>query len=156
MRKLTSTEEKVASLIQRDIPLTSKPFEQIANICSLTEKKVLDIIEELTQKGYIRRFGAILRHQKVGYTINALVLWSIPPTQKEKAGRTMAGFPFVSHCYEREPAFQGKYNIFTMLHTKDRNIAKLVKEMAQAIKSHDFLILESIQEYKKISPEYFL
>jgi len=42
-----------------------------------------------------------------------------------------------------------------MLHTRNDDIPRLVAQMAPAIKSCDFLILESIQEYKKISPEYF-
>jgi hypothetical protein len=42
-----------------------------------------------------------------------------------------------------------------MLHSKDENILSLIKNMATAIDINDYIILESIQEYKKISPEYF-
>jgi DNA-binding Lrp family transcriptional regulator len=156
MEKLTSVEKKVARLIQLDIPLTSHPFRETGEACGLREEEVLNTTRSLMEKGYIRRFGAILHHQKAGYTGNALVIWSVPPDQIEKAGETLATFPFISHCYERDPAFQNKYNLFTMLHTQNDNIAAIIDKMAGSINSRDFLILESLQEYKKISPEYFV
>lgn len=156
MEKLTVAEKKVARLIQLDIPLVSRPFRETGKNCDLHEEDVLNITHRLLEKGYMRRFGAILRHQKAGYTGNALIIWSVPPDQIEKAGNTLAAFPFISHCYERDPAFENKYNLFTMLHARNDNIDAIINKMAEAINSRDFLILESLQEYKKISPEYFV
>lgn len=155
MKKFTAAEKNVARLIQLDIPLVNRPFLETGRACGINEEEVLRITKCLKQEGYIRRFGAILRHQRAGFTRNALVVWSVPPRQMEKAGKIMAAFSFVSHCYERKPALQNKYNLFTMLHTQDDNIAAIINEMAEAIDNRDFLILESLQEYKKISPEYF-
>ena len=155
MEKLTAAEKKVARLIQSDIPLVNRPFRETGIACGLNEEEVLNITRRLQQEGYIRRFGAILRHQKAGYTRNALIVWSVPPEQIEKAGKIVAAFPFISHCYERKPAFQNKYNLFSMLHTQNEDIESIVNQMSQSINSRDFLILESIKEYKKISPEYF-
>ena len=155
MEKLTVAEKKVARLIQRDIPLVDRPFRETGKACGLSEEEVLAITRRLQQDGYIRRFAAILRHQKAGYTRNALIVWSVPPDQIGKAGKILAAFPFISHCYERKPAFQNKYNLFSMLHTQNENIESIINQMAQSINSHDYLILESLQEYKKISPEYF-
>ena len=156
MEKLTVEEIKVARLIQLDISLAARPFGQIGRACDLSEEEVLNIIRHLLQKGYIRRFGAILRHQKAGYTKNALIIWAVPPDQIENAGKILAAFPFISHLYERNPAFQGKYNLFTMLHAQNDNITAIMDQMAAAINNRDFLILESLQEYKKTSPEYFV
>lgn len=156
MEKLTAAEKKVARLIQLDIPLASRPFRETGQACGQSEEEVLNITRRLLEKGYIRRFGAILRHQEAGFTRNALVIWSVPPDQIEKAGKTLAAFPFISHCYERDPAFQGKYNLFTMLHAQNDNIDTIINKMAEAINCCDFLILESLQEYKKTSPEYFI
>jgi siroheme decarboxylase len=155
MEKLSAAEKKVARLIQLDIPLVNRPFQETGKACGLGEEEVLNITRHLRQEGYIRRFGAILRHQEAGFTRNALVIWSVPPERLEEAGKTLAAFSFISHCYERNPAFQNKYNLFTMLHTQNDNIAAIIGEIAGSINSRDFLILESIQEYKKISPEYF-
>ena len=155
MEKLNNEEKKVARFIQRDIPLASSPFDESRASCGLTADKIVNICQSLLEKGIVRKFGAILRHQKTGYVKNALVAWSIPADQIETAGKIFASFSFVSHCYERNPAFRDKYNLFTMLHSKDKNISSRIEEMATAADSHDYLILESLQEYKKTSPEYF-
>ena len=155
MEKLTAAEKKLARLFQFDIPLVNRPFRETGKVCGLKEEEVLNITGRLQQEGYIRRFGAILRHQKAGYVKNALLVWSVPQDQIENAGKIFASFSFISHCYERKPAFQNKYNLFTMLHTQNDDIASIINKMAESINSRDFLVLESLQEYKKISPEYF-
>ena len=152
---LTVKQKKVARAIQKDIAVIRFPFNELGNICGLNNEDVLDATKQLLKKGFIRKFGAILRHQKAGYGKNALVVWSVPAEQTEKTGNIFASFPFISHCYERKPAFREKYNIFTMLHSKDKNILSQVKDIAVTTNIKDYLILESIQEYKKISPEYF-
>jgi Transcriptional regulators len=155
MEKLTLKQNKVARLIQADIKVVSSPFAEIGNACDLTDLEVLDTTKELLKKGFIRKFCAILRHQKAGYEKNALVIWSVPSDQVEKAGKMLSAYRSVSHCYERNPAFREKYNIFTMLHSKDEDILSLINDIATATGINDYLILESIQEYKKKSPEYF-
>lgn len=152
---LTVKQKKVACVIQKDIAVMRFPFNELGNLCGLTNEDVLDTTKQLLKKGFIRKYGVILRHQKAGYEKNALVVWSVPADQIEKVGKIFASFLFVSHCYERNPAFIKKYNIFTMLHSKDENILSLIKKMATATDINDYIILESIQEYKKISPEYF-
>jgi DNA-binding Lrp family transcriptional regulator len=155
MEELTVKQNKVARLIQEDITVVSSPFTEIGNACGLTAEEVLDTTKELLKKGFIRKFCAILRHQKAGYINNALVMWSVPSNQVEKAGKLLSAYGSVSHCYERNPAFREKYNIFTMLHSKGEDILSLINDIATAIGINDYLILESIQEYKKKSPEYF-
>jgi DNA-binding Lrp family transcriptional regulator len=152
---ITAKKIKVASLLQGDIQLKSRPFRQIADSCGVTEKEIINIIKKLNKEGYIRKFGAVLRHHKIGYAKNALVVWSVPRDKIEKAGITFASFPFISHCYERNPVFKSKYNLFTMLHSKGEDMTSLTNKMAASIDIHDFLILESLKEYKKTTPEYF-
>jgi DNA-binding Lrp family transcriptional regulator len=155
MEILTEKQNKVARLIQHDIKVVSSPFAEIGNACGLTAGEVLDTTKELLGKGFIRKFCAILRHQQAGYKNNAMVVWSVPADQVEKAGQMLSASRSVSHCYQRNPAFQGRYNIFTMLHSQDEKISFLIEEMATAVGIQNYLILESIQEYKKKSPEYF-
>jgi DNA-binding Lrp family transcriptional regulator len=155
MKKLNSEEKKIARLIQGDTPLIKYPFEEMGASCGISADEIVNISQSFLEKGIMRKFGAVLRHQKAGYENNALVIWSVPAEQTEKAGKIFASFLFISHCYERKPAFMKKYNIFTMLHSKGTNILSLINDMATATGINDYLILESIQEYKKISPEYF-
>ncbi len=155
MNSFTPGEKNAARALQADIPLTIKPFHAIADACGLEPRALIDWLRALRQQGDIRKFGAVLQHQKAGYRENALVMWAIPEEAMINAGKRFALLPFVSHCYERKPSFQSKYNLFTMLHAQDETIADLIQRMSQSISCNDFLVLESLHEYKKTSPEYF-
>lgn len=121
----------------------------------MSETEILTTIRTLREKGYIRKFGAVLRHQKAGYTENALVLWAVPEQRIRETGNVFARLSFISHCYERKPAFMNRYNIFTMLHADGRSISSLIKDMVHLTGHKDYLILKSVKEFKKTSPEYF-
>ncbi|MHB8137486.1 MAG: siroheme decarboxylase subunit beta [Smithellaceae bacterium] len=155
MKTLTIPEKKAAQILQHDLPLIDRPFAAVAEACGLSTIQLIDLLKKLSADGILRKFGAVLRHQKAGYRNNALVVWAVPPEAIENAGQLFASLSYISHCYERKPAFQKKYNLFTMLHAQDDDITSLVSNMRELINRNDYLILESLQEYKKTSPEYF-
>lgn len=152
---LTDNERRVAAAIEGDIDIDSDPFAAIAKRTGLDEATVLDIIRRLRERGVIRRFGAVLRHQRAGITSNALVVWAVPAEDMERAGTLAARHREVSHCYERTPPFQGTYGLFTMLHGLERPLADIVRDLAAELGVNDYLVLESVEEFKKVSMEYF-
>jgi siroheme decarboxylase len=152
---MSPPETGVARLIQTDIPLTARPFQRIAEIADMAEEEVLSLARGLKARGVIRKFGAIIRHQKVGYTHNVMVLWAVLPAHAEKAGKALSRFAEVTHCYERSPPFAGRYNLFTMVHFRNEEDEVLLREMAAAAGIADFRVLRSLEEYKKNSMEYF-
>ena len=155
MNDLTVIEKKIARLLQKNLSVSSFPFEIIGQHCNMKGIDALNVLKQMMSKGFIRRFGALLRHQKAGYTNNALVLWAVPPNNIEEIAKIFIASPFVSHCYERTPAFENKYNLFTMFHSPDTDIAALITKIAETAGSKDYMILGSIEEFKKTSPEYF-
>ena len=155
MKTLTIPEKNALRIIQKDLPIIDRPFTAIADAGGLTTVQLMDLLKKLSANGILRKFGAILRHQKAGYRKNALVVWSVPPEATEEAGQAFSSLAFISHCYERSPSFQNKYNLFTMLHTQNDAIGSLIDTMSKQIGCNDYLVLESLQEYKKSSPEYF-
>ncbi|MBN2437385.1 MAG: Lrp/AsnC family transcriptional regulator [Deltaproteobacteria bacterium] len=152
---LSPREIDVARLIQGDIPLTQRPFQRIAETAGLTEGEILSLAGGLRQRGIIRKFAAIVRHQKVGYTHNVMVLWAVPPAHAKAAGKAFSSFEEVTHCYERTPPFAGRYNLFTMVHFRNEADEVLLREMAAAAGISDFRVLRSVEEFKKNSMEYF-
>ena len=155
MKKFSEPEIKALRILQGDLSVSHRPFEEVASRCGLSVAQLFDLLKTLKTEGVMRRFGAALRHQKAGYTRNALVVWSVGQQAIETAGRICAQAPSISHCYERRPPFLGKYDLFTMLHTQSDDLSPLVAELSLAINCSDFLVLESLQELKKTSPEYF-
>jgi len=148
-------EESVLAAIQKDIPLVERPFKKIAVAVGLEEREVLDIIQRLMEKGVIRKFGGIIRHRQAGFKRNAMILWAVAAEKTADAGKTLSAFKEVTHCYERVPPFEGRYNLFTMVHFPAGDPADFVRRLSQAAGVADYRVLESREEYKKISMEYF-
>jgi siroheme decarboxylase len=152
---LTALEKKISRLIQQDITLEKRPFKYIAEKVGASEEEVLATIHGLMTKGVVRKFGAILRHQKAGFPHNAMVIWAVSQDRIEIAGNTLASFKEVTHCYERTPPFAGKYNVFTMVHSSGEDQESVIDKLSQKTGITDFKVLTSIEEYKKSSMEYF-
>jgi DNA-binding Lrp family transcriptional regulator len=148
-------EKKILKHIQQDTPLNKRPFKTIGEMVHTSETEVLAVVHRLKNKGIIRKFGAILRHQKAGFTHNAMVVWAVPSDTCESAGQSLASFKEVTHCYERTPPFEGKYNIFTMVHFREGEQENIIQKLSHGVGIKDFKVLISEEEYKKSSMEYF-
>ena len=110
----------------------------------------------------MRRFGALLRHQKVGFSHNGMVVWNVPDEIAITVGTIMALQPEVSHCYERVRYKQWPYNMYTMVHGSSEEEVEAVAQRivedcrAQGIDIAPEMILYSTNEFKKVSMKYFL
>ncbi len=153
---LSELEKKIIALIQGDIPLTERPYLAMARQLSIPEERLMVILKELCERGVIRRFGATLRHQKSGYTVNVMAAWQVEEDQIEAVGQKMAKFRQVSHCYRRNPAQDWPYNLYTMIHARDEtSCRKIVKEIAEKTGIVQYTLLFSKRELKKTSMAYF-
>ena len=74
---LTELEKIIIASIQGDIPITERPYLEIAKNLDISEETLLKTLSDLADKGVIRRFGATLRHQKSGFASNAMVAWKV-------------------------------------------------------------------------------
>ena len=141
---------QLLKLMQDGIPVVPGPFRQIAGELGVSEDDVLERIEALIKKGVIRRFGASIGHRVIGITANAMCTWNVPDERVEEVGAIMAGFPEVTHCYERPRFPEWKYNLFTMVHAYSRDeCEKIAKEISIATGIKDYSILFSEREFKK-------
>ena len=135
---------------QDGIPIVPEPFLEISKEIGIPENEVITRLENLIKDGVIRRFGASIGHRSIGITANAMCTWNVPDERVEEIGAIMAGFPEVTHCYER-PRFPGwKYNLFTMVHAYSREeCEKIAREISIATGIKDYGILFSEREFKK-------
>lgn len=141
---------KLLKSTQDGIPIMPEPFKHIARELGLTENDVLERLNNLAKEGVIRRFGASIGHRAIGITANAMCTWNVPDKRVEEVGAIMAGFPEVTHCYERPRYPDWKYNLFTMVHAYSRDECdKIAKEISLATGIKDYSILFSEREFKK-------
>jgi len=153
---IDTLDKKIISLLQEDMPLDRRPFAVMSQRAGLSEQEFLDRVKALMKMGIIRRLGATLRHQEVGFGSNAMVAWLVPDERIEDVGEILAGFREVSHCYQRRPQRDWPYNVYTMIHGSDRDQChKIAEQMSQAAGIADYILLFSEKEFKKTSMEYF-
>ena len=153
---LSDIEKNLISQIQEDIPITPKPYKAMAQRLNITEEEVLQILQDLCDRGVIRRFGATLRHQKSGYSANAMVAWQVAEDRIETVGAIMAAFKQVSHCYRRNPTGTWPYNLYTMVHATDEtSCINTARRMSEEAEVDTYRLLFSRRELKKTSMKYF-
>ncbi len=153
----TETERAVLRIVQRDLPDTLTPYADIAREAGTDEAFVLDLLRRMKADGAIRRFGASVKHQKAGFTHNAMVAWEMAPEYVDAAGEAAAENDNVSHCYYRPTTAEDwPYTLYTMVHGRSAEECRAVIDALRAIPHMDtYAVLTSIKELKKISMTYF-
>ena len=153
---LTELEKKLIASIQEDIAVTERPYLDMAVKLGISEETLLESLQNLCDRGFIRRFGATLRHQKTGFTANAMAAWQVSEDRIDDVGNKMASFRQVSHCYRRNPTVDWPYNLYTMIHAKDEESCReIARTMSIKTKINTYNILFSRKELKKTSMRYF-
>ncbi|MGM0395833.1 MAG: Lrp/AsnC family transcriptional regulator [Bacillota bacterium] len=149
-------DKEIIKRLQEDFPLERQPYKKLAKEIQIPEEKLMEKLHEFMDKGILKRVGAILRHRKVGYNANAMVVWNIPVEKVEGAAEIMISYPMLSHCYEREATDEWPYNTYTMIHCENTDeCEKIVSEIIDKIGEYEYEILYSTEELKKTSVKYF-
>jgi DNA-binding Lrp family transcriptional regulator len=153
---LTDLEKKIIASIQEDMAITERPYLEISEKVGTTEEKLLENLQSLCERGVIRRFGATLRHQKTGFTANAMAAWQVDENRVEEVGNRLASFKQVSHCYRRNPTRDWPFNLYTMIHASDEESCRqTARNMSQEAGVENYSLLFSRRELKKTSMVYF-
>ena len=153
---LNELEKKVIAAIQGDIPVCERPYRELAQGIGLSEETLLATLADLRRRNLIRRFGATLRHQKSGYSANAMGAWQVAEDRVEAVGAIMAACRQISHCYRRNPTPDWPYNLYTMIHADSEEACwEIARGMAAKAGVEHYTLLFSRRELKKTSMTYF-
>ena len=153
---LTELEKKIIASIQGDIPVISRPYLEISKKLKISEETLLKTLKDLCDRGVIRRFGATIRHQKSGFSANAMVAWIVDEKRVEEVGEKMSSFKEVSHCYRRNPTDEWPYNLYTMVHANSEDACReIARTMSSETRVENYKLLFSQRELKKTSMKYF-
>ena len=156
--KIDAIDKRIIARLQGDLPLTSRPFAELAAALDISETEVVARVARLAEAKVMRRFGATLRHQQSGFPANVMVAWQVPEDQVERVGQVLSSFRQVSHCYWRKPCRGFVYNLYSMVHGVSRQQCRqVVEEMVQAtgIGPERHALLFSVEELKKTSMQYY-
>ncbi len=149
-------DKKIINRLSGDLPSGMTPFATLASEIGVDESELLATIEDYEKTTVLRRFAAVLAHREVGFVANALAVWHVPEDSVVQTGEIMAGFDEVSHCYERLSYPQWPYNMYTMIHQRDRErCLEVVERISAATGIRDYRVLFTLTEFKKRSMRYF-
>ena len=150
-------DKAVIRATQGDLPIVSEPYVDAARELGMPVDGLISHLEGMAERGLLRRVAAILFHRRAGFSANGMGVWKVPEDQVLEAGRRMAAFRGISHCYERPTYADWPYQLFTMAHGRSKEecdaILDAVRDEVGCIE--DRATLYSSTEFKKVRLLYF-
>ncbi len=155
---IDSIDQRLIASIQNGLPISDRPYAEIANQLELSEKEVIDRISNLRETGFIKRFGVVVRHHELGYKENAMIVWDIPDNLVHSIADKIKSYPFITLCYRRARQLpEWQYNLYCMIHGKSRNeVMLLLNEMLNNNNWHNYTydVLFSKRRFKQSAANY--
>jgi DNA-binding Lrp family transcriptional regulator len=133
-----------------------EPYAAAAAALGVEQQELLDHLEEMRERGLLRRVAAILYHRRAGFSANGMGEWCVPEEQIFDVGCSMAATRGISHCYQRPTYPDWPYSVFTMAHGRSKEECDAVLDsIAQRTGIQERATLYSSTEFKKIRLLYF-
>jgi len=126
------------------LPLVPRPYAEVAARVGASEEDVLGRVRAMLADGRIRRIGAVPNHYALGWTANGMSVWDVDDEAVAELGPRVGALEFVSHCYRRPRRPGWPYNLFAMVHGRDRaevesKVAEIAALLGPAARAHEVL-----------------
>jgi siroheme decarboxylase len=152
------SDEDVATIraTQGPMPVVPEPYAPAAERLGTSQEVVLRRLEDLRERGGLRRVAAILFHRRAGFSANGMGVWKVPEGRIVETGVAMAAFRGISHCYQRPTYPDWPYSVFTMAHGRSREECDAILDsIADKTGIAERATLYSSTEFKKVRMLYF-
>ncbi|NPA41751.1 MAG: Lrp/AsnC family transcriptional regulator [Aquificae bacterium] len=138
--------DKVLKEVQKDIPITQRPFTEIAKRLGIEEDALLETLKKLKEDKIIRQISPIYDTRAVGYD-SSLVAFKVNPERIEEVANFVNTHPGVSHNYEREHTFNLWFTLAVPPDSK-LSLEETVELIADLCGVEEFAVLRTIKTYK--------
>ncbi len=152
------TDTPLAALLEHGLLLVPQPYDSWADTLCQSRTQVLATLQRWLRQGTLRRFGVIVRHQEAGFTHNAMTVFDVPDAEVDRCGALLAGQRGVTLAYRRERATGWPYNLYCMVHGRDRNAVRAAIAAASTncgLQVHPSTVLFSRRRFKQGGASYF-
>jgi len=147
---------KMVRVLQEPLKLSPEPFSPISKALNMSEEEIFRWLERKKEIGALRRFGALMKSNKLGFRVNFMVAWQVEEAfLKERLGKFLASQRFVSHCYERKSYPHWPFNLYSMCHFSKKEEVNLIHSIARDFGIKNYLLLETLKELKKVRLKLF-
>ncbi len=141
---LDSVNRLILKEVQRNFPITHRPFLALARKLELREREIMERVQKLKDAGIIRRIGASFSAPALGFR-STLCAAKVPPSKIAEFVTVVNTYSGVTHNYERE----GDYNIwFTLIAPSERKINQILGEIFRKTGVKEILNLPALQTFK--------
>jgi siroheme decarboxylase len=118
-------DRRIIVATQAGLPLVPDPWGAVAEQLGIPPDELLARVQQMLDRGLIRRIGAVPNHYAIGYTANGMTVWDIADDAVDAVGEWLGSLDAVTHCYRRPRRSPGwSYNLFAMLHGHSRNAVR--------------------------------
>ena len=155
---ITDDERPLAALVEAGLPLVPRPYDDWAEQLGASASDVLATLERWLRQGTLRRFGAVVRHHELGFDANAMTVFDVPDALVDGCGAALAQEPGVTLAYRRERAPGWPYNLYCMVHGRDRAAVAEVLDAAITrcgLEDHPRAVLFSRRRFKQTGARRF-
>ena len=155
---ITAADRPLAALLEAGVPLVPQPFDRWAEMLGRTPDDVLHTLQQWLDAGTLRRLGAIVRHHELGFDANAMTVFDVPDSEVDACGELLARESGVTLAYKRTRAAGWPYNLYCMVHGRDRAAVLAVIERVTAqsgLAQFPRETLFSRQRFKQTGPRRF-
>ena len=141
---LTNFDKDLLNLLQTNLPLSSHPFAELAELLGTDEITVIERLKELQAEGYVRRIGPFFDSAKLGYA-GTLVAAKVSKECMDDVAGAINTYPGVTHNYERE----GEFNLwFTLLTPNKETQTKILDEIRKISGVEKIISMAANRKYK--------
>ena len=139
---LSELDRKLINRLQDDLPLTTRPFVQLAEELDVEEQEIVDRTRRLRDDGYLTRFGPFFDAEALGGAF-CLCAMNVPEDRFQEVLTKVNAHAEVAHNYERDH----RLNMWFVLATESQDgIASTAEAIEQETGLH-VLLFPKEQEF---------
>ncbi len=137
-------DKKIINRIQKDFPVSSRPYQTLAEELGTNEAEVIERIKKLREDGFVRRLGAVFDSNKLGFS-STLVAMKVAEDEIDEVAEVVNAYPGVTHNYLRN----AEYNMwFTLIAESKQRIEEILAEISRKTGIEEIHNLPAINLFK--------
>ena len=137
-------DKKILNILQKEFPLTERPFWAVAEKCGISEDEVISRVQKLKEKGILRRIGAIFNGANLG-RVSTLCAARVPEEKLKNFVSAVNAYSGVTHNYLRN----NDYNVWFTVNASSRiEIDRFLAQLKENTGVTDILEMQAVRTFK--------
>ena len=154
---LDERDRRLVVALEDGLAAAPRPYDDLARRAGVAPAFARVRLAAWLNRGVIARFGLIVRHRPLGYTANAMCVWDVPDERADALGASLAREASVTLAYRRRRAEGWRYNLYAMIHGRDRAVVTSRRDAiatALGLDAFPHAVLFSTTAYKQRGARY--